>query len=156
MIAATPAHAEAMAEIHAASFPPGERWGIDAMALHLSLPGTFGMIDPQGGLVLARIAADEAEILTLAVAPPARRQGRARALLDAAAGRAAAAGARALYLEVSTANAPALALYAAAGFVEVGRRPRYYADGSDALVLRRGITSGAPPPANPARDTGGP
>jgi ribosomal-protein-alanine N-acetyltransferase len=143
IIVAMPAHARAMAEIHAACFPPGERWGADAMALQLGQPGAFGLIDPAGGFLLLRVAADEAEILTLGVAPAARRQRRASALLAAAAARAAAAGARAIYLEVAETNAPARSLYSAAGFVEIGRRRRYYAGGSDALVLRRELTAGA-------------
>jgi ribosomal-protein-alanine N-acetyltransferase len=143
MIAATAAHAGAMAEIHATAFAPNERWGTDAMAMQLALPGSFGLVDVDGALLLARVAADEAEILTLAVVPALRRQGRARALLEAAACSAAAAGARALFLEVSTGNAPARALYAAGGFAEVGRRQRYYPDGTDALVLKRNLTSAA-------------
>jgi ribosomal-protein-alanine N-acetyltransferase len=140
IVPATIAHAEAMAAIHAACFPPRERWSADAMALQLAQPGGFGLIDPAGGLLLARMAADEAEILALAVAPPVRRQGRASALLAAGAGQARAAGARAIYLEVAADNAAARALYALADFVEVGRRRRYYAGGSDALVLRRDLT----------------
>jgi [ribosomal protein S18]-alanine N-acetyltransferase len=143
IIEATPAHADAMAEIHAACFPPRERWGADAMALQLGQPGAFGLIDPAGGMLLARLAADEAEILTLAVAPAARRQKRASGLLAAAAARATAAGARAMFLEVAAENTPARSLYAAAGFVEVGRRRRYYADGSDALLLLRDLTPAA-------------
>ena len=140
---ATPLHAAALAEIHAAAFPPGERWGADAMAQELGQPGAFGLVDPAGALLLARVAADEAEILTLAVAPSARRQGRAMALLDAAIALVRGAGARALFLEVSAVNTAAQALYARAGFVEVGRRPRYYADGADALVLRLDFTAAA-------------
>jgi ribosomal-protein-alanine N-acetyltransferase len=41
-----------------------------------------------------------------------------------------------MFLEVAADNAAALEFYAQAGFVEVGRRPRYYANGADALVLR--------------------
>ena len=143
IVPATPAHAAAMAAIHAAAFPEAERWGTDAMVLQLGLPGAFGLIDPAGGFLLARVAADEAEVLTLAVAPGVRRQGRALALLHDAAARAHAAGARAMFLEVSMTNDPARALYAAAGFAEVGRRRRYYADASDALVLRRALTAAA-------------
>jgi ribosomal-protein-alanine N-acetyltransferase len=134
---ATPHHAAALAALHAAAFPPRERWGADAMALQLGLPGAFGMIDARGGMVLARVAADEAEILTIAVLPEARRQGLGRALLEAAAALAAERRAVALFLEVSTGNHPARALYAACGFMEVGRRRRYYPDGADALVMRR-------------------
>jgi ribosomal-protein-alanine N-acetyltransferase len=134
---ATPHHAAALAALHAAAFPPRERWGADAMALQLGLPGAFGLIDPRGGMVLARVAADEAEILTIAVLPALRRQGIGRALLDAAAAQAAGRGAVALFLEVSAANHPAQALYAACGFERVGHRRRYYPDGADALILRR-------------------
>ena len=139
IIPAGPAHAAVLAAIHAASFPPEERWSVDAIAQQLCQPGVFGLIDPEGGMVLARVAADEAEILTLAVVPSARLQGKGRALVEAAAVHAEMHGAAMMFLEVSTANAGALALYAAAGFREVGRRRRYYADGSDALLMRRDL-----------------
>lgn len=136
---AGPAHAELLAAIHGGAFPPGEGWGRDAFALQLTLPGVFGFLDRRGGLVLARVAAEEGEILTLAVLPPARRLGIARALLDAALDEAARRGAAAMFLEVSTRNAAARALYAASGFAQVGRRRRYYSDGADALVLRASL-----------------
>lgn len=135
------AYAPALAEIHAAAFPPGARWGADAMRLQLELPGVFALVDPRGGMVLARVAADEAEILTLAVLPAQRRQGIARALLTAAGERAAADGATALFLEVALRNEAAHALYVACGFAPVGRRRRYYADGDDALVMRRPLNA---------------
>lgn len=110
------------------------------MALQLGLPGSFGLVCPDGaGLALARVAADEAEILTLAVLPEARRRGVGGALLASVAAGAAARGARALFLEVAVGNAPARALYAAAGFVAVGRRRGYYPGGEDALVLRQAL-----------------
>jgi [ribosomal protein S18]-alanine N-acetyltransferase len=143
MIRASVAHAPALAAIHAASFPPGETWGVDAFAIQLALPGVFALLDPEGALILARVAADEAEILTLAVVPELRGKGHARALLGEAAATAAAAGAKTLFLEVSEANAPARRLYEAAGFAPAGRRRRYYPDGSDALVLSRTVTSAA-------------
>ena len=141
---AGPLHAAALAQIHAAAFPPGERWGPDAMALQLALPGVFVLFDPRGGMIMARIAADEAEILTLAVHPDARRQGLARALLAAAARHAAAHGATELFLEVALRNTAARALYSGAGFAEVGRRRRYYADGDDALVMRLTLSPAGP------------
>lgn len=137
MIAAGPHHAAALALIHAASFPPGERWGADAIVLQLGLHGAFGLVDPRGAMLLARSVADEAEILTLAVVPDLRRQGIGARLLQQAAAQASAAGAVALFLEVSMTNAAARVLYAHCGFVEVGLRRRYYADGADALILRR-------------------
>ena len=141
---AGPAHAPALAAIHHAAFPPGQRWGADAMALQLELPGVFVLFDPRGAMVMARVSADEAEILTLAVLPDQRRQGLARTLLQAAARDAAALGAATLFLEVATRNAAARALYAASGFEQVGRRRGYYADGDDALVLCRSLTPADP------------
>jgi ribosomal-protein-alanine N-acetyltransferase len=138
------AHAAAMALIHQMAFPPGEAWGPDAIALQLALPGGFGWLDRRGGMILARVAADEVEVLTLAVAPEARHQGLARRLLDAAITLAAARGARTAFLEVSVSNQAARALYAGAGFTPAATRRRYYADGSDALVLRRTLAVPCP------------
>lgn len=140
MIPASAAAATAMAAIHAVAFPPGEAWDAPAFAAQLALPGVFGRLEPRGGLVLARVAGEEAEILTLAVVPDARRAGLGRALLAAAAADATARGAREIFLEVAVANRAAVTLYAAAGFAEVGRRRRYYADGQDALVLRAALS----------------
>ena len=139
LVAAAPVHAAAMTAIHAAAFPPGQRWGADAMAIQLGLPGAFGFIDARGAMVLARVAADEAEILTLATSPPLRRQGCGRRLLAAAQASAARSGAEAMFLEVSEANLAARGLYAAMGYVQVGRRPRYYG-ATAALTLRLDLT----------------
>lgn len=91
--------------------------------------------------MLSRGAAGEAEVLTLAVDPGHRRRGIGRRLLDRHLATLAAAGVGALFLEVEDGNAAARALYAAAGFTEVGRRESYYraADGTRpaALILRR-------------------
>ncbi len=128
-----------LAAIHGAAFPPAEHWDEAAIAAQLTLPGGFSLLDPGGGMVLGRIAADEAEILALAVLPERRRVGRGRTLLAAAEQHVAAAGGRVVFLEVSQANEAARALYAAAGYREVGRRNRYYPDGADALVLARSL-----------------
>jgi ribosomal-protein-alanine N-acetyltransferase len=133
---ATAADATALAALHASAFPPAERWGPGAITLMLEMPGAFGLWQPGQGFVLARVAADEAEILTLAVVPEARRQGLGAALMAGAMATAVAHGAALLLLEVAEANGAARALYQALGFTEVGRRRRYYADGGDALVLR--------------------
>jgi ribosomal-protein-alanine N-acetyltransferase len=139
----TPADAPEAARLHALAFPTAEAWGPDAIRLMLEMPGAFGVLRPGAGFILARVAADEAEILTLAVVPEARRQGLGGALLAEAMAGAVARGAGAMFLEVSDRNAAARALYAAAGFAEVGRRKRYYGDGADALVLRRGLEPGS-------------
>ena len=81
-------------------------------------------------------AAGELEIYNIAVAGALRRRGHGGILLDYALTRARQAGMSRALLEVRTGNAPALALYASAGFAECGRRRRYYSDtGEDALVL---------------------
>ena len=135
IVPATALHAPVLAAIHAGAFPPKEVWGADAFSLQLSLPGVFALLDSDGAMIMARIAADEAEILTLGVLAHLRRQGRARRLLDGAAQQARAGGAGSLFLEVSVHNPAALAAYRAAGFTEVGRRRGYYAPGVDALVM---------------------
>lgn len=93
------------------------------------------------GFVLARAVAEEAEILTLAVAPAAQRRGIGWDLLESAAAEAAARGAQRLLLEVSVDNAPALALYERSGFGGLGIRRGYYGRCGgvrvDALVLAR-------------------
>ncbi|WP_419728112.1 GNAT family N-acetyltransferase [Lichenicola sp.] len=132
------------AALHAQCFPPGERWDEAAMAALLAVPGSFACVvmgagSLPAGLALVRVAADEAELLTLGVLPEARRQGVARRLLGELTGAAAARGAVRLFLEVSVANAAALALYLGLGFDELGRRRQYYPDGTDALLLARDI-----------------
>ena len=143
LIPAIPGHAQVLATIHAAAFPPAEHWDAPAIMAQLSLPGGFGLFDPTGGMVLGRIAADEAEILALAVIPARRRAGLGRALLAAAESHVGAAGGRVVFLEVAESNAAARGLYAAAGYREIGRRSRYYRDGTDALVLARPLRRGA-------------
>jgi ribosomal-protein-alanine N-acetyltransferase len=132
-----------MASIHAAAFLPDEAWGTAIFAGHLSLPGTFGFVHEAGGVVLARATSDEADILTIAVVPEARRRGAARALLRAAIEAAGARGAMTLFLEVSAANEVARALYDSEGFAQVGKRRGYYEDGTDALVLAKKLKLGA-------------
>jgi tRNA threonylcarbamoyl adenosine modification protein YeaZ len=95
------------------------------------------------GFLLARQAADEAEILTLGTRPFAQRRGVARALVGHAGGVLARRGVTVLFLEVAAANEAARGLYAACGFAEVGRRKGYYehAQGrrEDAVVMRKAI-----------------
>ena len=128
IVQATPAHAAALAAIHAAAFPPREAWGEDAIALQLALPGAFGLIDERGGMLLGRVAADEAEVLTLAVAPSCAARASPPRCCAPRGPQVGARGGHAMFLEVATGNAAALALYRREGFVEVGRRRRYYAD----------------------------
>ncbi len=132
---AGPLHATALAAIHERAFDTGDVWNAAIMAGQLGMPGVFALIAGTSGMIMIRRAGDEAEILTLAVVPERRQQGVGRALLTAATEAARRHGAEKLFLEVSTRNPAARGLYQAAGFVQVGRRRAYYADGSDALVL---------------------
>jgi ribosomal-protein-alanine acetyltransferase len=88
------------------------------------------------GFLFGRIAADEFEILNMAVSKAHRRSGIGSKLLETALEFSRIAGCARAYLEVRASNAPALALYALHGFTESGRRVRYYRDPiEDALVL---------------------
>ena len=95
------------------------------------------------GFVLARLAADEGEILTIAVSQTWRGLGLGRDLMEAVLRELHAQRAEALFLEVDESNVPAVALYRRLGFGEVARRPGYYGgDGrkrTDALVMRRDL-----------------
>ena len=134
---AGPLHATALSAIHARAFPSDECWDDRIIAGQLSQPGVFGLIDKRGGMLLARVAADEAEVLTLAVVPERRQLGLGGALVRAAATEALGLGAGRLFLEVSVRNQAARSLYRSLGFAQVGRRRAYYADGTDALVLSK-------------------
>jgi ribosomal-protein-alanine N-acetyltransferase len=133
----------ALAALHHSSFP--DPWDAAAIADLLAGPGVYVFHLPDG-FIMARAAAGEAEILTLAVAPAARGRGLGRALLQAAIAHAAAMGVESMFLEVGTDNPAALALYAGMGFAPVGRRKAYYvshaAGSQDALVLRRALSPG--------------
>jgi len=147
---ATVAHADLLAALHANAFE--NPWSARALTELLIVPGTFALIvnsyslieetsDPLG-FILCRVAADECEVLTIAVTGAFRRQGIGKGLLSAAAAHAAKGGARMMYLEVAVNNDPAQKLYKSAGFMPVGNRPNYYLNAKnrqrvDAVVLRR-------------------
>lgn len=136
------AASEILAALHRRCFPH-EPWDAPAFAELLAMPGATAFVLPEttqpDGLILLRQAADEAEIVTLAVAPKARRQGVATALLCRGLAAVAAAGARRAFLEVAEDNAPARRLYEGLGFAVCGRRRGYYrragGPAADALVL---------------------
>lgn len=146
---ATAEDAPALAALHARAFD--RPWGAEEIARLMSAMGGFALLaegdDGPQGFILARAIGGEAEILTLAVDPSARRSGTGAALVEAAAGLAAQGGANALFLEVAADNEAALALYARTGFRQAGLRRAYYPrEGMravDALVLRRALNTPA-------------
>jgi ribosomal-protein-alanine N-acetyltransferase len=141
--AATARDARALAVIHAASFNRG--WSEHEFEQLLTDRNVVADRATAGrrniGFILSRRAADEAEILSVAVARAWRGRGVARRLLDLHLRRLAGLGQRAVFLEVDEDNTAGCRLYARAGFREVGRRPGYYAQsgGKGALVLRRDL-----------------
>lgn len=148
---ALPEDAAALAALHGRCCAPG--WPAGDFARHIATDHDLVLVarsDAAGnpcGLVVARLAADEADILTIAVAPEHRRRGIARALLHAAYARLAREGVRTLFLEVGADNRPARALYGAFGFRPVGRRAGYYRDArfgaqEDAVLLRLDLSTG--------------
>jgi [ribosomal protein S18]-alanine N-acetyltransferase len=140
---ATPRDAAALATIHTASFNRG--WSEHEFEQLLTDRSVVADRAASGrtnvGFILSRRAADEAEILSVAVARSWRGRGLSRRLLELHLRRLAGLGLRAVFLEVDEDNTPARRLYARAGFREVGRRPGYYAQsgGKGALVLRRDL-----------------
>lgn len=89
------------------------------------------------GYLIAREVAGSGEVLNLAVDPPFRRRGVARALLDAGLDTLRRRGAGEVFLEVRASNAAGQSLYGGCGFAEVARRTDYYRSPlEDALVLR--------------------
>lgn len=139
--------AAALASVHAQAFD--RPWDAAVFENLLSGPGAFALLaakDGPAGLAVCRVAADEAEVLTLGVAPWARRSGVARALMAGAISLARQAGALTLLLEVDAENSAAIGLYESLGFVQAGRRKGYYDRGvgrTDALVMRLDLDEGA-------------
>lgn len=134
-------HARRLAVIHAGAF--ARPWTPEDFEAFLSerairADGAFLGRDPQpAGFVLTRVAADEAEILSVTVLRSARGKGVARRLLLTHLDRLAHERIRQVHLEVEEGNDPALALYRRLRFQEIGRRPGYYAkpDGTRASAI---------------------
>jgi len=138
------AEASRLATLHTAAFAPERGWNAGEIDTLTASPGAALLAAP-AGFALIRTVADEAELLTIAVAPGAQGRGLGTALLAAAEDAARAAGAARLFLEVAPGNGPARALYAARGYEILGRRPAYYPrpDGArmDALILSRPLAA---------------
>jgi ribosomal-protein-alanine N-acetyltransferase len=125
-----------------------EPFGADAFRSLLASPGMWATIAQNrdgeaAGFAVARCVADEAEIISIGVRPADWRCGIGAALLADVMVRSIKLGVRTIFLEVSEQNSPAQALYAGAGFLQVGRREDYYKDktngGVAALIMRYAV-----------------
>jgi ribosomal-protein-alanine N-acetyltransferase len=142
-----PWHAVRLADIHASAFArPWTAHDFEQFLTDRSIRGDglfLGRATRPSGFAISRRAADEAEILSVAVSREARGRGHGRALLAAHLQALAHAGVRTVHLEVEDGNDQALALYRGLGFAAAGRREGYYvrADGSrvGALTMQRAL-----------------
>lgn len=132
--------AAALAGIHAESF--AHAWDaltLESMLSDRSVCAHVMAGDAPEGFIIARCVADEAEVLTVAVAGAARGKGHGRLLLDASLAELVRRRIRKVFLEVEAGNSAALRLYAGAGFEKIGTRRGYYRqpDGSrrDAVTM---------------------
>ena len=130
-----------LAALHARAFE--RAWGAAEIAKLLENSAVFALVsratDVQG-FVMAWTAAGDAELLTVAVVPEARRRGVGASLVTAAGVTALARGAASMHLEVAEDNEAALALYRKLGYEAAGRRHAYYGGDQgpvDAIVMRR-------------------
>jgi ribosomal-protein-alanine N-acetyltransferase len=144
-----PGHGTVLAALHSEDFVrPWTDGEFEQLLAQDTVFGFAGLEIGRGsagpvGFVLARLAAGEAEILTIAVARSHRRHGLGWQLMNSVLRELHAERAEALFLEVDETNAAAIALYRRLGFHEVGKRPRYYQTAnsgrSGALVMRRDL-----------------
>lgn len=131
--AASPADAALLAHIDAHE---ADGWDAAALADTLRQPTSRGLLADDAGFALVSVVVDEGELLRIVVRPELRGAGIGRRLLVACHDLYRRSGVVQAFLEVRVDNLPARRLYEHAGWREVGRRPAYYADGTDALVLR--------------------
>ena len=144
--AARPRDAARLAQLHGASFHRG--WGESEFERMLAERNTLVHRLRLGhktiGFAISRMAADEAEILSIAIDPSYRGRGLSRELLLTHLGHLAGRGMLTIFLEVEENNQPARRLYEWAGFTVVGRRERYYQEPGgqqlNALLMRRDLS----------------
>jgi len=125
-----------------ASFPT-DAWSEASMRAELESPHNVYLVLEEAGRVLgyaglrAPAGARDGDVQTIAVSQASRARGRGRMLLTALLEEARARGIHEMFLDVREDNPVARALYASEGFVDIGRRPRYYQpDDVDAVVMR--------------------
>lgn len=140
---ASPDRADEIAALHARVFDPP--WDADEITNLIENPAAASFVaqlrEPRtlAGFIIGQIAADEAEILSIGVAPEWQRRGIARSMVEGLVRAARRAEVKRVFLEVAADNDAAIALYESLGFKLVGARKAYYkrpgAEPMDALVL---------------------
>lgn len=137
---------QVMAALHSDCFTTPRPWSATEFADLCESRLVFA-IGTAEGFVLGRSIADEAEVLTLAVAPNARCRGLGTQLMHAFLAQAAVRGATTAFLEVASDNPAAIGLYTRLGFAQTGLRKGYFqapnGQRTDALVLARAIDATA-------------
>lgn len=132
---------EQLATLHAQAMQVPAPWSTRDFEELLGGAGVF-LISQAHGFALGRIVLDEAELLTLAVAPQYQRGGNGSQLLAGFERRAQKSGATSVFLEVAATNSPAQSLYAAAGWATTGVRKGYYRAkplAIDALLMSKAL-----------------
>jgi len=159
---ATPGDLGAIMALERASFPT-DAWSEAMMREELTSPHGWYVVDEEAGRLLGYAGlravrrATDADIQTIAIAEAARGRGRGRTLLRALLEEAAKRDVREVFLEVRADNPVAQALYVSEGFLEIGRKPRYYQpDDVDAVVMKLDLRgwagAGHPDPGTPAEN----
>jgi [ribosomal protein S18]-alanine N-acetyltransferase len=132
-----PEDADAVIDV-AAQAPEAANWSKESYVKFASEVGSLALVleaDSQiGGFLLGRLAADQAELLNLAVVATQRRQGAGTALLAKALEEWRPRGAKTVYLEVRESNTGAIAFYESHGFSKTGLRKGYYRAPDEAAV----------------------
>jgi ribosomal-protein-alanine N-acetyltransferase len=133
---------DAIMALERASFP-SDAWSGAMMAEELASPHGWYVVDEEAGQVVgyaglrAVAGSKDADVQTITIAESARGHGRGRVILRALLGEASARRVTDVFLEVRADNPVAEKLYASEGFIEIGRRPRYYQpDDVDAVVMK--------------------
>ncbi len=122
-----------LANLHAKCFPH-KPWTADDFN-DLKKSGCE-IIASQNGFIVWRTTLDEAELITIGVAPDARRSGIAAAMLGIMETELKKNGVKNIFLEVAKDNLPARKLYESNGYNQIGVRPKYY-DGVDAIMMKK-------------------
>ena len=130
-----------LVDLEALTFPE-DPWSPFMLADELSSPASrYWIAMDEAGVPIGyggvKVGGDQADVMTIGVAPRARGRGVGRAILDALIEWARQAGAVEIFLDVRPSNEGAIALYNSRGFVEIGRRPRYFRNPVEEAVEMR-------------------